>query len=77
MLKNKNNFISNQLLMRQYQALQQQRQRNLQMMPQGQAGNTSVSQLLQNQYAAASQGNQGELQKSVPIHGLGQRMGWG
>ena len=46
--------------MRQYQALQQQRQRNLQMMPQGQAGNTSVSQLLQNQYAAAAagQGNQ-------------------
>ena len=62
--------------MRQYQALQQQRQRNLQMMPQGQAGNTSVSQLLQNQYAAASQGNQGELQKKC-AHGLKPSMWMG
>ena len=40
-----------------------------QVIPQGQTGNTSVLELLQNQYATASQGNQGELQKKY-AHGL-------
>ncbi|XP_072040864.1 LOW QUALITY PROTEIN: uncharacterized protein [Amphiura filiformis] len=45
---------SQALLMRQYQQLQQQRQRSLQMMPQGTAGNQSVSQLLANSYGNAA-----------------------